>query len=258
MTVAGKPREPGAGTAPPERSATGIAVALAGLVSLAGLVACPEKPDRAAPRVFFATQPGAVALDVADGGGNPFAGALAELLNRESLDFTNLVAELPALTARKSFLRQHPQVPAAPLDWRIRPGVAGEKRIGLIVVFSEYPQGGVSSLPGAKKDALRLAGAFRSAGFEIRVLPDPSSAHLKAALKDFAGQSAGAAVAAIYVTGHGAEIDGDVCLLPGDYPFAEGAGARARHALALTEFSAALRAGRVNLLFYGGCRDNPF
>ncbi len=259
MTAAGKALEESAGASSPGRSAKRKVKFLAGLVSLIGLVACREKPDRAELRVFYATQPGAEAMDVAEGGGNPFAGALAELLNRKSLDYANLASELPALTGKKSFMRQRPHVPIEPLDWRIRPVSTGERRIGLIVVFSEYPpEGDVFSLPGAKKDAIRLADAFRSAGFETRVLPDPRAAQWQAALQNFSEQSVGAAVAAIYVTGHGAEIDGDVYLLPGDYPFAEGKGALARHAVALTEFAAALRADRINLLFYGGCRDNPF
>ncbi|MDZ4200098.1 MAG: caspase family protein [Kiritimatiellia bacterium] len=232
---------------------------LIGLMILLGLAVGRAGADPASPRIFWATQPGAEALDVADGGGNPFAGALTELLNREKLDYATLVAELPALTEKKSFGRQVPQMPPAPLDWRIRPVSAGEKRVGLIVMFSDYPaEGSVPSLPGARKDAIRLTAAFKAAGFETQTLLNPKAEELRKSLKTFAAHSAEAAAAAIYVTGHGAEINGAVYLLPGEYPFAAGESALSLHAVALTEWVSALWARRVNLLFYGGCRDNPF
>ena len=63
--------------------------------------------------------------------------------------------------------------------------------------------------------------------------------------------------AVIYTTGHGVEVDNTVYLLPGDYPLAEKNAALPTRALRLADIGAGLRAKRVNLLFYGGCRDNP-
>ena len=54
-----------------------------------------------------------------------------------------------------------------------------------------------------------------------------------------------------------AEVDGKVYLVPGDYPLSERNAALARHALPISELSANAHAKRLNMIFYGGCRDNP-
>ena len=77
-------------------------------------------------------------------------------------------------------------------------------------------------------------------------------------LGEFAAKSAGYDAAAIYTTGHGLELEGAVYLLPGDFPASQGKAALGTHALPLREIAKAAKARRVNLVFYGGCRDNPF
>ncbi len=46
-------------------------------------------------------------------------------------------------------------------------------------------------------------------------------------------------------------------LIPGDYPIAERNRALAGRAIALPRIAEAAQARTVNLVFYGGCRDNP-
>jgi uncharacterized caspase-like protein len=77
-------------------------------------------------------------------------------------------------------------------------------------------------------------------------------------LADFAAASADFDAAVIYTTGHGVESNGAVYLIPGDYPTQEGNTALAAKALPLIEIANAARAKRVNLVFYGGCRDDPY
>ena len=47
-------------------------------------------------------------------------------------------------------------------------------------------------------------------------------------------------------------------LLPGDYPFAQGKDALERHAISLNALGMALGGKKVNAVFFGACRDNPF
>lgn len=65
-------------------------------------------------------------------------------------------------------------------------------------------------------------------------------------------------VAAIYTTGHGVEIDGTVYLLPGNYPLDSGKAKLNSHAIQLSQLGNAAHAKKMNLVFYGGCRNDPF
>ena len=62
----------------------------------------------------------------------------------------------------------------------------------------------------------------------------------------------------LYTTGHGAEIDRAVYLLPGDDPFSQGRAALTTGAVSLAAMGSALHPSRANLLIYGGCRNDPF
>jgi uncharacterized caspase-like protein len=81
---------------------------------------------------------------------------------------------------------------------------------------------------------------------------------MKEKLAEFRSRSIESDAAVIYTTGHGVEVEGTVYLMPGDYPVTEGDTALRQQALPVTEIAASLKAKQVNLLFYGGCRDNPF
>src|SRR5262245_57289470 len=135
-----------------------------------------ERP--APPLLFHASQSGERTLDEGEGGGNPFASALVELLAIEGLRLGDLPARLTALTVSKSHSFQLPDVPpkAVPQDWVFSPKPPADTRLALVVVFSDYSISGAPSLPGAKHDAARVAGAFERAGFQTRTRIDPSRA----------------------------------------------------------------------------------
>ena len=65
-----------------------------------------------APLVFYATSPGGETLDQGDGGGNPFASSLIDLMGRPTLSLSGLSSELTTLTYQKSHGYQTPEVPA--------------------------------------------------------------------------------------------------------------------------------------------------
>lgn len=210
--------------------------------------------------VFHATQSGRQTLDQGAGGGNPFASAFVELLQRKSLTLLQLRSELQHLTAQKSGGFQSADVP--PLqqqkDMPVLPPRGGERRIALVLVVSDYSRsGGAKSLPGAAHDAGRLASALRQAGFATEVALDRGMPAMREALAAFKRRSADADMAVVYTTGHGVETGGSVFLIPGDYPIAERNAALVERALPLKEIARSLNARRANLVFYGGCRDDP-
>lgn len=217
-------------------------------------------PVRAETLVFHASQSGHQTLDEGEGGGNPFASALIELLARPALNVAELPAALRDLTARNSGNFQSADVPAAgALDATpLVPPAAGQRRVALVMVVSDYARSGAQSLPGAKHDADRVAIALRGAGFDTHLAVDLGLRGMHDKLADFARRSRDADAAVIYTTGHGVEVGGTVYLLPGDYPIAARDKALRQHALPLPEIARAPAAKATNLVFYGGCRDNPF
>jgi hypothetical protein len=216
---------------------------------------------RAESLVFYASASGKRTLDADDKSlGNPFASALIEILARPSLKLSELPGTLRRLTIEKSGTYQSPDVPAsiAQENYLLVPAKDGERRIALVLVVSDYQTAGVVSLPGAIYDAHRIELALKKAGFQTEVAPDLGLHSMKEKLAEFRSRSIESDAAVIYTTGHGVEVEGTVYLMPGDYPVTEGDTALRQQALPVTEIAASLKAKQVNLLFYGGCRDNPF
>lgn len=209
---------------------------------------------------FFGTSSGGKTLDQGEGGGNPFASALTELLARENLTLDGFARDIVTLTGRYSRAFQRAEVfPISPLETlSIRPKPPAESRVALVLVFADYSSsGGLSSLPGAEHDARRVGAAFDAAGFNTKMLIAKSLADLSETLDDFVTRSKSADFAALYTTGHGVEVTGTIYILPGDYPIRQGNAGLSTHALRINDLSGHMCAKRANLLFYAGCRDNP-
>jgi hypothetical protein len=243
----------------------GLARAIALASALMALGAAPATSASAETLVFHASQSGKQTLDQGEGGGNPFASALIEVLGRKSVRLAELPAAMSDLTARKSRNAQLADVPERTPNgaWDVVPAQSGEARIALVMVVSDYAASGgagadaAPSLAGARHDAERVARALQAAGFKTQVAIDLGRAQMRETVARFSAESAQAEAALIYTTGHGVEVDGTVYLLPGDYPLAQKNTALSSRALPVHDLGAGLRARRVNLLFYGGCRDNP-
>jgi hypothetical protein len=215
---------------------------------------------RAETLLFHASASGKQTLDQGEGGGNPFATSLIEVLAQPRADLRDLPVALQRLTVQKSSGFQTPDVPPAVTrpDWSLIPAQSGERRIALVLVVSDYRSGGAPSLPGAKNDAQRIAAALQRARFETEIALDLDLQSMRRKLADYASRSVQYDAAAIYVTGHGVEVARTVYLLPGSYPVDLKNGALNDQAIRLADIAAAPRARQVNLVFYGGCRDNPF
>ena len=217
--------------------------------------------ERPAPAVFHASQSGRPTMDLGEGGGNPFASALVELLGRPSLSQGAFPGELSRLTERRSLGFQQvdgpPTLPHPSWSWTPVPDPPGRvegRRLALIVVYSDYRGTGASSLPGAERDRRRLTQAFHRAGFVVTSLANPSRAELQQALQRLAWRSRSAEAAAIYLTGHGFEHRGEVFVMPNDGPLRQGAGMVPGRAITVSTLTRQLHASRSNLVFFGGCR----
>lgn len=228
------------------------------------LAACSSSlADTPAPLFFYASQSGKVTFDEAEGGGNPFASAFIEVLRQRDLGLADFASRLKSLTADKSGGRQLPDNPplvtgTAKLVLNPAKPVAG-KRAALVIVQSSYvPASGAPSLPGAARDAKRVGAALTEAGFETEIVLDADRGGFPQALANFAARSRDADLAVIYTTGHGVEYAGRVHLLLGDFPVAKGKSALSAHAIELRVIAAAARARWANLVFYAGCREDPF
>lgn len=232
-----------------------------GLASLLIGAFARHSPLRAESLVFYAVTSGQQALDSGESGGNPFASALIEVLRRPTTTLSELPTELERLTAEKSQSRMAADVPhlGAQMPWPLTPARPGERRIALVLVVSDYSRsGGAPSLPGARHDAQRITAALQDAGFETETALDLDAMAMRQSLDSFLARSETADAAIIYTTGHGAEVDGEVYLLPADFPLPDGRGALENRAVTLADIARSIRARHVNLVFYGGCRDNPF
>jgi hypothetical protein len=212
------------------------------------------------PVLVTATRSGSRTLDGRGGTGNPFAGAFVALLADRDLPLDAFLHDLAKDTEVLSGGFQRPPVPAPIEPAQLRLGRRGssERRIALVLAFSAYRQPGLPALPGARTDGIRVQSALAAAGFESRLVLDPPNGQLEPLLEAFAVASQEADTALIYATGHGGEIDGAGFLLPPGFPMEAGASALPSHALPLRRVLAAMRARSANLLFYAGCRNDPF
>jgi hypothetical protein len=212
--------------------------------------------------LFFATGPGAKALDSDDMGGNPFASALIETANDPMLRLRFLESRLKRLTLAKSRGIQEVEwfgdvgLP----QWRFveDADLPREKRRALVLVGSDYSGlGSLASLDGAAHDEKRIASMLAQHGFEVDSGIGPSRNELLTALRSFRRGSQRSDVGVIYATGHGVELDGIVYLIPGDYPSRDGFGKAqlTRQAIRVAQIASAASARSQNLVFFGGCRE---
>lgn len=210
---------------------------------------------------FCGTSSGKKTLDQGEGGGNPFASALIELLQRNELTIHAFRQDIATLTNKKSGGYQTPEVPPADLvrSCVLRPKPEAARHVAFVMVVSDYNKSeGTPSLPGAAHDAERVSDALNKAGFDTVMFIDPGKWELEQALADFTRKSKRSDVALFYTTGHGIEVDGATYLLPGDYPSSLRNEGLKAHAWSVNDFGKNLKAKHMNLLLFAGCRDNPY
>ena len=243
-------------------------------VLLAAAVPMKPRPDPMArkpevearlPRdtlVFFGSQPGMETLDKsASGLGNPFATAFIGALSQPDVPIEAFAEELFEATRYESMGIQVVDRPSRlePAGLKLFPTRKEGRRSALVLVISDYGNSRqLPSLNGARYDAGRVVTALINAGYETTLLLDGSTPYLLSALDEFSRESQGADVSLIYVTGHGVEINYDTRLLTTQFDSGTFADDFDRGSIGLSRIARAAKARTANLVFYAGCRNNPF
>ena len=209
---------------------------------------------------IYASQSGRATLDRGEDGGNPFASALVELLNRPSLSLAELIDKITTITQQKSGGYQLPDISGirGASNWKIKPNRFEKKNVALVATFSQYTAGNVSWLPGAERDRVRVTNALRAAGFKVVTIANPAKSDLYRLLHDLSTASKDSDAAFIYVTGHGFEDQGKVYLAPSNYHFNHRERPVSDGAIYVGNLGKGLKAKRANLVFFGGCRTILF
>lgn len=219
------------------------------------------EPDTTKPiAVITATRSGALAIDRDSYGGNPFATALIKALSSRSKDLPDLLQLLARVTKKQSSGYQSPDL-LQNTNKPIVPFVAEfdkASKVAMVMVYSDYSETGMQSLPGAEFDLKRIRKALIEKGFDCWALLDPSDDQLEAELKAFEEKSIKNEFAVLYVTGHGVEVDRKIYILPSSFKITDGKRSLSTNAFDISDFQNYLRARRGNFLFYGGCRNDPF
>jgi len=211
--------------------------------------------------VYHASSSGNPTLDSDTKGGNPFATAFIEQLSKRGINLKQFNKGLIELTHKYSNGFQKADVPKSirSPDWIVTPVNRGSKRIALVIILSDYSMAkNIGSLPGAKFDSERVVTALRKAGYDTNEAPDLNRTEFLNELADFNERSRKADAAIIYTTGHGGEFDNKIYLIAGDYPINDGTKALKTHAYPLSRIASAANAKTINMVFYAGCRDQPF
>jgi hypothetical protein len=176
--------------------------------------------------VCYATRSGGTTLDRDSAGGNPFATALIELSSLSDIRISDFSILLQELTTKISRGHQLPEWLGAELtvDWRIPKPVMGAKahRVALVLVVSDYSNSGRGHLVGAAWDELRVSAMLARNGFSVTQGVGSSREEILYAIDTFSKVSRESDMAIIYSTGHGYEAEGQVYLLPSDFPMGDG------------------------------------
>ena len=209
---------------------------------------------------IYASQSGRATLDRGEDGGNPFASALVELLNRPSLALGELIGQIATITQQKSGGYQLPDISGirGASNWKIKPNRFDKKNVALVATFSQYTAGNVSWLPGAERDRVRVTNALRAAGFKVVTIANPAKSDLYRLLHGLSTASKDSDAAFIYVTGHGFENQGRVYLALSNYHFNHRENPVSAGAIYVGSLGKGLKAKRANLVFFGGCRTILF
>jgi hypothetical protein len=142
-------------------------------------------------------------------------------------------------------------------DWTIAAKRPEQLRIALVLVYSDYASSdSLTSLPGAEFDGIRMETALRNAGYQTKLALDPEN--IVSVLDAFSADALTSEAAIIYATGHGVHVNETTYLLMSDYMMRGGKDGLADQAISANVLSTYACAKSVNLLFFGGCRNNPF
>ncbi|MBL1257387.1 caspase domain-containing protein [Methylocystis sp. Sn-Cys] len=137
--------------------------------------------------------------------------------------------------------------------------LAAERRLALVIGESAYP---AKPLPTAANDAGLVAQTLQAAGFDVTGARDLDEAALKQAFRDFLDKAAAAgpdAVAFVYFSGYGLQLEGENYLVPVDAALARDVDIPMR-TLRVSDYLKPLTASGAKLAVVAldAARANPF
>jgi tetratricopeptide (TPR) repeat protein len=151
----------------------------------------------------------------------------------------------------------NPPAPTSPAAAVAPPQAAAlGRRVALVIGNARYR---IGPLQNPVNDAAAVAGMLRDTlGFKVILRLDLGFEGFRAALRDFAHETAGAGLAMVYFAGHGTEVNGKNFLIPVDATLNR-AGDLDLEAIALDTVIAQLAgATTLKLVILDACRNNPF
>jgi len=94
----------------------------------------------------------------------------------------------------------------------VLPGHAeSSKRVALLIGNAAYSVGRLANPPN---DVRQMEDALKAVGFSVQILLNGNQNAMKRAVRDFGNSAQGAAVAFLYYSGHGAQVNGENYLIP--------------------------------------------
>jgi hypothetical protein len=130
------------------------------------------------------------------------------------------------------------------------------RRVALVVANGQYVHAG--SLKNPVNDAQLIAGALKSAGFQIvDANPNLGIGPFRDALRRFRSNAVGAQVALVYYAGHGIEARGKNWLIPTDAMLQDDADLD-YEAIDLDLVLSATEGAEMRVVILDACRNNPF
>lgn len=210
--------------------------------------------------ICYATRSGGTTLDQDFAGGNPFATALIEISSMFDIRITDFPILLHELTIKISRGHQSPEWvgPELTVDWRLPQPTMGSKvrRVALVLVVSDYSSSGSANLVGAAWDELRVSAMLARNGFSVTQGVGSSREEILCAIDVFSEVTRNSDMAIIYSTGHGREAEGQVYLIPSDFPMKNGylSTELTQNAVNVSNLADACSARTINLVFFAGCR----
>lgn len=176
--------------------------------------------------------------------------------------------KFPVFRCRASFLMRAASVPIPQgasllvrtiflLVFLLLPAVAwSERRIALVIGNEDYDQ--ASNLGNPVSDAVSVADHLEGLGFAFVLETNRDTRQFRRALRDFAEDAEGAAVALVYFAGHGLEVNGGNRLLATDVAF-DSLDALEKTTVPLSDVADLIKGiAPAAILLVDACRKDPF
>ena len=138
----------------------------------------------------------------------------------------------------------------------VGPVAAAESRVALVIGNADYKD---APLKNPVNDARDVAAKLRGLGFDVILRENATKQQLEEAIGAFGERLKDGAVAMIFYSGHGLQVQGRNFLIPVDAKVASEAQVRLQTVdvdVVLDQMAAAH--SRVNLVILDACRNNPF